>query len=71
VKQNAGEQLAIMLSTGDQRLFKAFVNLDGVNYCIRYLKGTVLKNKSRPHLFLAGVEVKFLSIFNQTSPNII
>ncbi len=61
VKQNAGEQLAIMLSTGDQRLYKAFINLDGVNFCIRYLKKSMLKNKKQPHLFLAGVERETLS----------
>jgi hypothetical protein len=61
VKQNAGEQLAIMLSTGDQRLYKAFINLDGVNYCIRFLKSSLIKNKQQPHLFLSGVEREALS----------
>jgi hypothetical protein len=45
VRTNAGEQIAIMIATGDSKLHKAFVNLDGVNYCIRYLKETLLKSK--------------------------
>jgi hypothetical protein len=63
VKQNAGEQLAIMLSTGDQRLHKAFINLDGINYCIRYLKNNILKTSKshlqqlKPHMFLSDAEV--------------
>ena len=62
VKQNAGEQLAIMIATGDQRLHKAFINLDGVNYCIRYLKSSIFKNfqvRNKQHLFLTSVEVSF------------
>ena len=38
VRENAGKQLSIMLATGDKRLHKAFINSDGVNFCIRYLK---------------------------------
>lgn len=59
VKQNASEQLAIMIATGDPKLHKAFLNLDGVNYCIRYLKQTVLQS-TKPFLFLSRVEVKNL-----------
>ena len=56
VKQNASEQLAIMIATGDPKLHKAFLNSDGANYCIRYLRQTIL-DSTKPFLFLSTVEV--------------
>ncbi len=63
VKQNAGEQLAIMLTTGDQRLHAAFISLDGLNYCIRYLSQTLLSSDRHPHksMFLVRIEQETLS----------
>lgn len=61
LKRNAGEQLAIMISTGDERLHRAFISLDGVNYCLRYLRNSVLKSGShaaKQHLFLCNLEVR-------------
>lgn len=57
VRQNAGEQLAIMISTGDPRLHKAFINLDGVNYCIRMLKNSLVQiSKQKQHHFLNNIQ---------------
>ncbi len=64
VKQNAAEQLAIMLATGDQRLLGAFINLDGLNYCIRYLSQTLLntgEQQQSKSLFLVRIEQETLS----------
>lgn len=62
VRQNAGEQLAIMISTGDPRLHKAFINLDGVNYCIRMLKNSVIQlAKQKQHLFLSKIQFDTLN----------
>lgn len=58
LRRNASEQISIMISTGDERLHRAFISLDGVNYCIRYLKGKILKNSR--NLFLCNLEVNFL-----------
>ncbi len=64
VKQNAGEQLAIMMSTGDSRLHKAFINLDGVNYCIRLLQSTLFSKSNEfksKHLFLTEADKETLN----------
>ena len=64
VKQNAGEQLAVMLATGDQRLHSVFVSLDGLNYCIRYLRQTLLfrgDTLARKFLFLSQVDKEGLT----------
>lgn len=64
VKQNAGEQLAIMLATGDQRLQSVFISLDGINYCIRYLRQTMLfkaQSNSAEFMFLSQVDKEGLS----------
>lgn len=46
VRVNAGEKLAIMLSSGDQRLLEAFLGSDGPSFCIRFLKNSLLKAQS-------------------------
>ncbi|CAF0962770.1 unnamed protein product, partial [Brachionus calyciflorus] len=60
IKQNAGEQLAIMISTGDQRLHKAFINLDGINYCIRLLKKSLI-DQTKQNLFLNNIHIETLN----------
>jgi len=45
-----------MIATGDPKLLKAFLNLDGVEYCIKYLKKTILQS-NKPFLFLSSIEV--------------
>lgn len=62
VKQNASEQLAIMIATGDERIQKTFISLDGVNYCIRHLRQTLLykADLTRKFLFLSDVEKQSL-----------
>jgi hypothetical protein len=42
VRKNAAEQLALMLNTGDGRLHKTFIEIDGFNYCVRYLRQSLL-----------------------------
>lgn len=58
VRQNSAEQLSIMLGKGDLNLHKAFISLDGVNQCIRYLRNT---SSNKSHLFLTNIEKETLS----------
>ena len=64
VKQNAAEQLSIMIATGHRALHKAFISMDGLNYCIRYLRQSLLDNTdgmSRKYLFLAAIDHEALN----------
>ena len=65
VKQNAGKQLAVMLSTGDAHLHKTFIGLDGVAYCVSLLSNSKKSNNTTSssssfyHSFLMEMEVDF------------
>ena len=64
VKQNAAEQLSIMTTTGHRALHKAFISMDGLNYCISYLWQLLLDNTdgmSTKYLFLAAIDHEALN----------